>query len=240
MRYKTELCYKGTNYSGWQKQPNANTIQQTIEESINLIFKDNIELTGCGRTDAGVHAKFYVAHFDSENIYNLSSVKKLNKYLPEDISIFNIKPINEDFHARFSAISRTYEYLISTQKNPFLNGLSMQYSNPLKIDLMNEALSKLYDYTDFTSFSKLHTDVKTNNCKIINADIRQEQDKIIISLTADRFLRNMVRAIIGTLIKVGREKISVSEFCEIIESRNRGNAGQSVLADGLFLVNIEY
>lgn len=240
MRYKTELCYKGTKYSGWQRQPNATTIQQILEDSINLIFRDNIELCGCGRTDAGVHAKFYVAHFDSDKIYNSSSVKKINKYLPEDISIFNIKPTNEDFHARFSAKSRTYEYVISTKKNPFNNGLSMYYPNPLKIDLMNEALLKLYDYSDFTSFSKLHTDVKTNNCKIIDSGIRTEDDRIIIYITADRFLRNMVRAITGTLIEVGRGKIDISDFCNIIESRNRSDAGQSLPAEGLYLTNIKY
>jgi len=240
MRYKIELCYKGTNYSGWQRQPNANTVQQTLEDSFNLIFGESGEITGCGRTDAGVHAKFYVAHFDSEKTYNISSVNRLNRFLPNDIAILDITKINDDFHARFSAKSRTYEYNICTKKDPFLQEYSLYVHGSLNIKLMQEALSRLYNYNDFTSFSKLHTDVKTNNCQILNAEIRQEQDNIIISLTADRFLRNMVRAIVGTVIKVGRERISVSDFCKIIELRNRGNAGQSVSADGLFLVNVEY
>jgi tRNA pseudouridine38-40 synthase len=240
VRYKIELCYKGTNYSGWQRQPNAQTVQQVLEDSLNLIFRDNVEITGCGRTDAGVHAKYYIAHFDSEKNYNLISVKKLNNYLPIDIAIFDITPASEDFHARFSAKSRTYEYILSTKKNPFDYGLSLYLPKPLKLDLMNEALLKLFDYCDFTSFSKLHTDVKTNNCKILNAGIKTQDDKIIIYITADRFLRNMVRAIVGTLIEVGRGKLNISDFCEIIESRNRGNAGKSVPSDGLFLVNVEY
>jgi len=240
VRYKIELCYKGTNYSGWQRQPNAITIQQILEDSFNLIFRDKLEITGCGRTDAGVHAKYYVAHFDSEKIYNHVSVKKLNNYLPEDIAIFDITPTNEDFHARFSAKSRTYEYILITKKNPFDYGLSLYVAKPLNLDLINEALLKLFDYTDFTSFSKLHTDVKTNNCKILKAGIKNQDNKIIIHITADRFLRNMVRAIVGTLIEVGLGKINISDFCKIIESRNRGNAGKSVSADGLFLTKIKY
>jgi len=240
MRYKLELCYKGTNYSGWQRQPNAPTVQQVLEDSINLIFRDNIEITGCGRTDAGVHAKYFVAHFDSENTFNDQSIKKLNTYLPDDISIISIQETSSEFHARFSAISRSYEYIISTEKNPFKNGLCWYLPNPLNIEKMELAMSKLFDYTDFTSFSKLHTDVKTNNCKILDAGIKQENGQIIICITADRFLRNMVRAITGTLVDVGREKTSIQDFCRIIESRNRCDAGQSVPAEGLFLTDVKY
>ncbi len=240
MRYKLELCYKGTNYHGWQRQPNAITVQQVLENAINLTQRDNIEITGCGRTDTGVHAKYYVAHFDSELIYDDKVVLKLNRFLPEDISIISLIKTDSDFHARFSAIRRSYEYVITTKKNPFLNGLSWFLTNPLRVDLMQEAIKKLYNYTDFTSFSKLHTDVKTNNCKIIDAGIREENGVIVFYITADRFLRNMVRAITGTLVDVGREKISIEEFCKIIEAENRCEAGQSVPATGLFLTDVRY
>lgn len=240
MRYKLELCYNGTNYHGWQRQPNAVSVQQVLEDSINLLYRDNIVITGCGRTDTGVHAKYYVAHFDSELKYDNGSLRKLNRYLPNDISIFSITEVSSDFHARFSAISRSYEYVITTEKNPFLNGLSWYLYNPLKVDLMEEAIARLFNYTDFTSFSKLHTDVKTNNCKIIDAGIRQEKGNIVFYITADRFLRNMVRAITGTLVDVGKEKISVDGFCKIIEAANRCEAGQSVPAEGLFLTGVKY
>jgi tRNA pseudouridine38-40 synthase len=240
MRYKLSLCYKGTNYHGWQRQPNAISVQQVLEDSINLISRDNVEITGCGRTDTGVHARFYVAHFDSEKNYDDEFLRKLNRYLPNDISIFSIEQTNSDFHARFSAIERSYEYLITLRKDPFLNGFSWQLHNNLNVDLMQAAISKLFDYTDFTSFSKLHTDVNNNNCRIIAAEIVQEDNKLFIRLSADRFLRNMVRAIVGTLVDVGREKISIDEFCRIIEAKNRSEAGQSVPADGLFLVDVKY
>jgi tRNA pseudouridine38-40 synthase len=240
MRYKLSLCYKGTNYHGWQRQPNAISVQQVLEDSINLIFRDKVDVVGCGRTDTGVHARFYVAHFDSEIIYNEESLRKLNRYLPSDISIFSIEQTDSDFHARFSAIERSYEYVITLKKDPFLNGFSWQLHNNLRVDLMQTAISKLFNYTDFTSFSKLHTDVNNNNCKIIAAEVVREDHKILIRISADRFLRNMVRAIVGTLVEVGREKISIDEFCRIIEARNRGEAGQSVPAEGLFLVDVKY
>lgn len=240
MRYKLCLCYKGTNYHGWQRQPNAVSVQQVLEDAINLIFRDHLTLTGCGRTDTGVHARFFVAHFDSYLEYSNEALRKLNNYLPDDIAVFSIELVNEDFHARFSAKSRSYEYIITTGKNPFLQTYSWYVPNPLRVDLMKSAILKLFDYSDFTSFSKLHTDVKTNNCKILDTSIIEENGKIIISLTADRFLRNMVRAIVGTLVEVGREKITVTEFCNIIEAKNRSDAGKSVPAAGLFLVNVEY
>ncbi|MDR2836035.1 MAG: tRNA pseudouridine(38-40) synthase TruA [Bacteroidales bacterium] len=240
MRYKIELSYNGSEYFGWQKQPNNKTIQQTIEDAFLLIFKDKVEIIGCGRTDTGVHAKQYFAHFDSKNIFSLVETEKLNKYLPDSINIISINKTSDNFHARFSAISRTYEYYISTSKNPFYNNLSWYIFQKLNVDLMQEAVNQLYNYSDFTSFSKLHTDVKTNNCKIINANFTIKEDFIILRITADRFLRNMVRAIVGTLIEVGKEKLSVKDFCKIIESKNRCAAGQSVPAKGLFLVSVEY
>lgn len=240
MRYKLSLCYKGTNYHGWQRQPNAISVQHVLEDSINLISRDNVEITGCGRTDTGVHARFYVAHFDSEKNYDEEFLRKLNRYLPNDISIFSIEQTESDFHARFSAIERSYEYVITLRKDPFLNGFSWQLHNDLRIDLMQKAIGELFKYTDFTSFSKLHTDVKNNNCKIIAAEVVKEENKILIRLSADRFLRNMVRAIVGTLVEVGREKISIDEFRRIIEARDRCEAGQSVPAEGLFLVDVKY
>ena len=240
MRYKLSLCYKGTNYHGWQRQPNAISVQQVLEDSINLIFRDNVEITGCGRTDTGVHARYYVAHFDSGLVYDNSSVSKLNRYLPNDISIFSIEKTEDDFHARFSAKERSYEYVISLRKDPFLIGYSWQLQNNLQTDIMQDAIGKLFNYSDFTSFSKLHTDVTNNNCKIIAAEVVREDNKILIRISADRFLRNMVRAIVGTLVEVGREKISVEEFCRIIEAQDRSEAGQSVPAAGLFLVDVTY
>ena len=240
MRYKLSLCYKGTNFHGWQRQPNAVGVQQVIEDAINLIYRDSISIVGCGRTDAGVHARFYVAHFDSENDYGQESVRKLNTYLPSDISILSIGKVNDDFHARFSAKSRKYEYIITTEKNPFEQEFSWFVPNPLSIELMQKAMDKLFHYSDFTSFSKLHTDVKTNNCQIIEATVVEINGKIIFTIKADRFLRNMVRAIVGTLVEVGRQQMSIDEFCKIVESKNRSDAGQSVPADGLFLVDVEY
>lgn len=240
MRYKLSLCYKGTNYHGWQRQPNAITVQQVLEDGINLIFRDNIQITGCGRTDTGVHAKYYVAHFDTDKTYTKDSINKINNYLPNDIAISAIEECSDDFHARFSAIERSYEYIISTQKDPFSKGYSWYLPNLLRIDLMQKAAQKLFDYTDFTSFSKLHTNVNNNNCKIIAANVTEGNNKIIFRITADRFLRDMVRAITGTLVDVGREKISVDDFCKIIESADRCNASQSVPAEGLFLCDVKY
>ncbi|MDR2010333.1 MAG: tRNA pseudouridine(38-40) synthase TruA [Bacteroidales bacterium] len=240
MRYKIELSYNGRDFHGWQKQPNAASVQQTIEEAISLIFKDKIDLTGCGRTDTGVHAKQYIAHFDSEFEYNSKHTEKLNRYLPDSISIFSIKETYPDFHARFDAKSRTYEYVIATEKNPFTIGFSWYIPWELDINLMKEAADKLYNYNDFTSFSKLHTDVKTNNCRIIDVKFIEEKGRILFMITADRFLRNMVRAIVGTLTDVGKKKINVNDFCKIIENKDRGFAGKSAPAEGLFLLNIEY
>lgn len=160
--------------------------------------------------------------------------------MPDDIAIFTIEECSDDFHARFSAKERSYEYIITTQKDPFGKDFSWYLSNPLRVDLMQEAAQKLFDYTDFTSFSKLHTDVNNNNCKIIEASITEKNNKIIFKITADRFLRDMVRAITGTLVDVGRTKISIDDFCKIIESTNRCNAGQSAPADGLFLCDVKY
>lgn len=243
-RYFIELAYNGKNYNGWQIQDNAPSVQQTINEAISVILKENINIVGCGRTDTGVHARQFYAHFDlEEKIQHLpieNLINKLNGLLPRDISIYNIFPVQPELHARFSAIKRTYEYKISKCKDPFDFDFSYYCPYSLNLQLMNKAASLLLTYSDFTSFSKLHTQVKTNFCKIEHATWQENKYSLIFRITADRFLRNMVRAIVGTLIDVGREKISIQEFYIIIESKNRSNAGFSVPAKGLYLTEITY
>ncbi|OFX19258.1 MAG: tRNA pseudouridine(38-40) synthase TruA [Bacteroidetes bacterium GWA2_31_9b] len=243
MRYFIQLSYKGTNYCGWQIQPNGITIQEVITKALSTILNEKIDLTGAGRTDTGVHALYYIAHFDSENTslhIDNTLIYKLNSFLPKDISIQQIFSVKADANARFDAISRTYLYYIHQQKDPFLEETSWYFPHKLNIDLMNQASDILLLYTDFTSFSKLHTDVKTNNCKIFKSQWTIDNYKLQFEIKADRFLRNMVRAVVGTLIDVGKEKITLDDFIEIIESKNRSNAGISVPAHGLFLASIEY
>ncbi|TNF42798.1 MAG: tRNA pseudouridine(38-40) synthase TruA [Bacteroidetes bacterium] len=241
-RYAIQLSYKGTRYFGWQRQSNEISVQEVLEKALSTILREEISVVGAGRTDTGVHASYYIAHFDSENEITdpFQLAFKLNRFLPDDIAIQKIRKVNNDFHARFSAISRTYKYYISTGKNPFTTDTSFQYTVPLNVDLMNEAAGILLEYTDFTSFAKLHTDVKTNNCKIYQAEWEKPGDQLIFTIKADRFLRNMVRAIVGTLIEVGKGKISAEDFVQIIERKDRGEAGTSVPPQGLFLVDIEY
>jgi tRNA pseudouridine38-40 synthase len=241
-RYFLQLSYKGTSYHGWQVQPNALTVQELMEKALSTILREQIAVVGAGRTDAGVHASFFVLHFESEkkNINIEQLVYKLNRFLPPDIAVSKIFRVKSDVHARFSAISRTYKYYISTEKNPFRTETSYQYTVPLDLQKMNEAASILFDYEDFTTFSRLHTDVKTNNCKIYQAEWNREGEQLIFTIKADRFLRNMVRAVVGTLLEVGRGKMSTDEFRKIIEKKDRGEAGASAPAEGLFLVDIEY
>ncbi|PKP39000.1 MAG: tRNA pseudouridine(38-40) synthase TruA [Bacteroidetes bacterium HGW-Bacteroidetes-15] len=242
-RYFIELAYQGTSYCGWQIQPNANTIQAELEKALSTLLRVDISTTGAGRTDTGVHASFFVAHFDSiqKNLnWDQKFLVSLNEILPKDISIKDIVAVIPDAHARFSALSRTYEYRISRVKDPFSINSSWLYKGNLNLDAMKDASSKLLSYTDFTSFSKLGSDVKTNNCKIFFALWESQQSQLVFTIRADRFLRNMVRAIVGTLIDVGREKISVADFIKIIEARDRSLAGTSAPPEGLFLTNIEY
>lgn len=242
-RYFLQLSYKGTHYHGWQVQPNAVTVQETLTEALLTILREDLEVTGAGRTDTGVHASYFIAHFDSKQ-EDLHQDKKLlfkiNGYLPKDIAINQIFKVKDDAHARFDAIERTYHYYIHQQKDPFINESSFYLSHNLDVELMNQACKLLYQFSDFTSFSKLHTDVKTNNCKIKNALWLQDVHKLTFTITADRFLRNMVRAIVGTLIELGKHKISLENFIQIIENKNRSEAGVSVPAHGLFLTNITY
>lgn len=241
-RYAIQLSYHGGRYFGWQRQPKDISVQEVLEKAFSTILREEIAVTGAGRTDTGVHASFYIAHFDTENEISdpVQFVYKLNRFLPADIAIQKIRKVDNEFHARFSAVSRTYQYFISTRKNPFNTYTSFQYTVPLNVDLMNEAAKILFGFTDFTSFSKLHTDVKTNNCKIYQAEWEKKDEMLVFTIKADRFLRNMVRAIVGTLIEVGKGKITVEDFRKIIESKNRSAAGTSVSPQGLFLVDIEY
>ena len=242
-RYFIYLSYNGKNYCGWQNQPNGIAVQQKLEESLSILFREPISIVGAGRTDAGVHAACMIAHFDTENttIDTVALPDKLNRILPRDIAISKIIEVNTNAHARFDAISRTYKYYVTTQKDPFRDDFSCKITFPLDFKAMNEAAKILFEYSDFTSFSKLHTDVKTNNCKIMNAQWDQEDSDLwVFTIQADRFLRNMVRAIVGTLLEVGRGKITLEDFRRIIEQKDRGKAGTSVPGNALFLTNVSY
>lgn len=240
-RYFIYLAYNGTNYCGWQNQPNAVTVQSTIEHALSTLLRNPIPILGAGRTDSGVHARLMVAHFDYVSELDTEQLCfKLNNFLPKDISILEMKEVKQDAHARFDAISRTYRYYITTEKDPFLYPFKHRIFSELDIDLMNEACKVLFKYEDFTSFSKLHTDVKTNNCTITEAFWVLEGKNYTFKITANRFLRNMVRAIVGTMIDIGRKKISLKDFHQIIESKDRGLAGSSAPGKALFLENIVY
>jgi tRNA pseudouridine38-40 synthase len=243
-RYFLQLSYDGSDFHGWQIQQNANTVQAALNAALTTCFRKKIETAGAGRTDTGVHASFFVAHFDcdSEDIEENQSLHlyRLNSVLPKSIAIRKIKKVHENANARFDAISRTYRYYMHRSKNPFNVRYSALLTGNVDIDLMNEAAKKLFDYTDFTSFSKLHTDTKTNNCIVAEAAWSEENEKLVFTITANRFLRNMVRSIVGTLLDVGKKLITVDDFCRIIEQKNRCGAGKSVTAKGLFLVDIKY
>lgn len=241
MRYFIKFAYNGTHYHGWQSQPNAVTVQETLEKALSLLFKKHIELVGAGRTDTGVHAKEMYAHFDfNEQLETDFWIPKLNSYLPKDIVIYEIIPVTAEAHARFDATSRTYEYYIHSFKDAFLTDLSWYHYYPLDLERMNEAASTLLEYTDFECFSKTNTDVFTYNCKITEAFWQKKGNQLIFTITADRFLRNMVRAIVGTLINIGQGKIEVAQLQKIIESKKRSKAGFSAPAHGLYLTQIKY
>lgn len=242
-RYFIYLAYDGTNYHGWQIQPNGASVQEMLNKALATFLRDeNIEVVGAGRTDAGVHARLMVAHFDVDRELDYESVTdKLNRILPPDISVYCVKPVKNEAHARFDATYRTYKYYITTKKNPFGRQYSWRVFQKLDFDMMNEAAQTLFDYIDFTSFSKLHTDVKTNNCKIMHAQWTQcGEDEWVFTIQADRFLRNMVRAVVGTLVEVGKGKLSVEGFRKVIEEKNRCSAGTSVPGNALFLVDVGY
>ena len=245
-RYFTELSYNGTNYHGWQIQPNAVTVQDVLNNCLSTVLRQPIETTGCGRTDTGVHARQFFAHFDMKPIDDSpwtaddSIIRSVNAVLPHNIAVKRIFPVAIDAHARFDAISRSYEYHIHFNKDPFKNGYSWELRDRPDINLMNEAASIIMDHTDFSCFSKSNTQVKTNNCKISRAEWVAKDDGMIFHITADRFLRNMVRAIVGTLLLVGKEEMEPEKVKDIIESKNRSMAGMSVPACGLFLTEVKY
>ncbi|GJQ06559.1 tRNA pseudouridine synthase A [Capnocytophaga cynodegmi] len=240
MRYFIEFSYNGKNYHGWQNQPHSVSVQEVMEKCLTALLRTKIEIVGAGRTDSGVHALQMFAHFDAEKTIDNQLVNKLNSFLPKDIAVHQIHKVRDGAHARFDAIKRTYEYRISTYKDAFRYESSMYINLPLDVQKMQEATNILFKYTDFQCFSKSNTDVRTYNCKIYQAFWRQEGGLLIFTISADRFLRNMVRAIVGTLIDVGLNKISVVDFQNIIESKNRSKAGASVPACGLFLKKVEY
>ena len=251
MRYFIKFAYNGTNYHGWQSQPNAASVQETLSKAVSVILNSDINLMGAGRTDTGVHAKVMFAHFDIESDFNLkTTVHKLNSYLPKDISVFDIISVQNDAHVRFDAKKRTYEYHIHHFKDVFADKLSWYYQKELDVDLMNQAAKLLLNHQDFECFSKVNTDVFTFNCEVTEAywtrggaeqsGAKPDKNQLIFTISANRFLRNMVRAIVGTLIKVGLHKISIADFNAIIESKKRSKAGFSVPAHGLYLTEIEY
>ena len=242
MRYFIELSYNGKKYHGWQIQPNANSVQESVTNALSTILRNKVSIMGAGRTDAGVHALQLFAHFDIDSKLDEQEIKqKLNAFLPDDIVITNIFLVDDDAHARFDAVSRSYEYRIYLGRNPFLLDTTWQiYQLELDVKKMNEAAAVLLEYTNFKCFSKSKTDVKTYNCKITKANWILDNNVLTFYITADRFLRNMVRAIVGTLIDVGLGKKTKQDVIDIIKSENRSNAGVSVPPQGLFLTNVDY
>jgi len=242
-RFFIELSYDGTAYHGWQTQPNSVTVQQALDQALSVFFRQTVVTLGCGRTDAGVHASRFFAHMDLQGVNEAAAEKAvggINSLLPYAIAVKKIFMVAATAHARFDATARSYEYHFHFHKDPFRLNRSWLYKAPLDMEAMNNAAASLLNFTDFTSFSKSNTDTATNNCKITEACFRKTEDGLIFRISADRFLRNMVRAIVGTLVRVGRKEIDLAQFSAIIESKNRSNAGQSVPACGLYLVNIIY
>jgi len=241
-RYFIKLSFKGTNYHGWQVQPNAITVQQVLDEDLSLLLGEDITVTGCGRTDTGVHARVFYAHMDCSNRLtdDLEFLFRINNKLPGDIAIHRIIPVRQDAHARFDALSRTYEYHIQRRKEVFTSEYAHYVYGTLDFASMQAASDMLKEYTDFTSFSKADTDTKTNHCEVYTAQWDITEDTMAFTITADRFLRNMVRAIVGTMLDLGFGRISLDDIRQIIESRNRSNAGTSVPAKGLFLTDVQY
>lgn len=247
-RFFIEIAFNGTPYHGWQAQPNAVAVQEVLDKALSTIFRQAIETVGCGRTDTGVHARQLFAHLNVEEKdygawsmdHGQNIVRSINALLPHDIAAKRLIPVHAEAHARFDATERSYEYHIHFEKDPFLYNFSWQLRDMPDMGLMNEAAQILMEYTDFSCFSKSNTQVKTNNCKITRAEWVEQDGKLVFYITADRFLRNMVRAIVGTLMMVGKKEIAPEGVREIIKSKNRSNAGTSVPAFGLYLTAIKY
>lgn len=241
-RFFIELSYDGTPFHGWQIQNNAKTIQQSLNEALSTVTRQEIYCVGCGRTDTGVHARQFFAHFDATaDLGQLDDLRfHVNRVLPEEIAIHRIFGVHEDLHARFSATSRSYEYLITRRKNPFARHRMWEYRETLDLDAMNGAAACLKSYQDFTSFSKSNTDTNTNDCDVTHASWETNGDVLRFEITANRFLRNMVRAIVGTTFEVGLGKMNIDDFKAVIEAKDRSRAGLSVPAHGLYLIQINY
>lgn len=239
-RFFIHLAYNGASYCGWQTQPQLPTVQQTLEEALSTLLRQKIAVVGCGRTDTGVHASDFYAHFDAEPFDCKNLVFKLNNFLPPDIAIFDIFPVADNAHARFDAVARTYQYHVSDRRLPFRQGQYCRIYFRPDLDRMNEAACVLMEYEDFTSFAKLHTQVKTNICHLTEVHWDVVGDEWVFTIRSNRFLRNMVRSVTGTLLDVGRGKLSIDGLREIIEKKNRCAAGVSMPACGLFLTKVEY
>ena len=244
-RYFIHLAYNGANYCGWQTQPGLPTVQQTLEEALSTLLRQKVAVVGCGRTDTGVHASDFYAHFNVNDECGMMNdergmVFKLNSFLPADIAIFGIFPVADNAHARFDATARTYQYHVSDRRLPFRQGQYCRIYFKPDIDKMNEAARVLMEYDDFTSFAKLHTQVKTNICHLSEAHWDEVGEEWIFTIRSNRFLRNMVRSVTGTLLDVGRGKLSIEGLREIIEKKDRCAAGVSMPACGLFLTKVEY
>jgi tRNA pseudouridine38-40 synthase len=241
-RYFIKLSYDGTPFHGWQIQKNAKSIQQTLNEALSTVIRQEIYTVGCGRTDTGVHALNFFAHFNcEEEILELESITfRVNCVLPKEIAIESIFLVQEDWHTRFSATSRSYVYRIHSAKDPFSDGRSYEYKEPLDIELMQAGCDLLKNAKDFTSFSKLHSDTTNNLCDIQFAEWSKTDVGYQFRITANRFLRNMVRAVVGTTMELGMHKIDLGEFQKVIDAKDRSAAGFSVPAHGLYLSNITY
>ncbi|MCB0373669.1 MAG: tRNA pseudouridine(38-40) synthase TruA [Muricauda sp.] len=241
MRYFIQFSYFGKAYHGWQNQPNAITVQEVLEKALSTLLRQKIDVVGAGRTDTGVHAKQMFAHFDHGGIMDKNElVFRLNSFLPEDIAVQHIFEMDPDAHARFHATERSYEYWVVKEKNPFYFDLAHFVHQPLNMAAMNKAGSLMLSHSDFECFSKSNTDVKTYICDVRKAEWEVQDDKWVFTITADRFLRNMVRAVVGTLLDVGMGKMAPEDIHAIIDSKDRGEAGVSVPAKGLYLTQVLY
>ena len=241
-RFFLQCSFWGENYAGWQKQPDQKSVQSSIDEAMSTALQENIEVMGAGRTDTGVHAKYFIAHFDTETDLrqNPNFIYKLNNILPEDIAVQDLFEVELHNHARFDATQRSYEYFITTRKDPFVLNSAYHIKNDLDVKLMHKCAQQLTSFSNFKSFSKVKTAVKTFDCNVKDAKVKSNGDLVIFEITANRFLRNMVRAIAGTLIDVGLGKNTFKDFVSIIKSQDRRNAGKSVPAKGLYLTDIVY
>lgn len=241
MRYFLEISYRGTDYHGWQVQTNAHTVQAELNRALALLLRHPVETIGSGRTDTGVHAIQQFVHLDTDvALQSYPHMHQLNALLPPDIAVWNVYPVNDKAHARFDAVSRKYEYRISFRKNPFLTDLCYQFAKPLDVPLMNEAASRMLNHQDFACFSRVKTDVKHFLCELSEVQWESLEDALVFHIRANRFLRGMVRTIVGTLLEVGQHRLTISTFEEIVQSRDRRRAGQAAPPAGLFLTEVTY